>query len=94
MDSKERANNLVDYIHKELGIRISKDDPLLIIMLMQQDLQKLSIETFEKRQVNILEKITNTLKEKQMEKISNWPLYLGVFNTIILVILLAKELTA
>lgn len=88
MSSKEAVERLVNKINTQLDIKVSTDDPLIILMLMQQEQHQLSIETFQQSQLQLIETITATLKARSKIKQFNTSLYLEIANSFFLIILL------
>jgi preprotein translocase subunit SecE len=61
MKNSQKAENLARRIGAELGITISADDPILSLMVFQEQQTEQLAEEFKKNQVDFLKSLTEKL---------------------------------
>lgn len=88
MAVKRSVKKLVDDIYKDLGVKVSEDDPLVLLIKYQIDLHNRSVEVFTEKQKEFLKQITSILQAQVKKKKVNWALMISVLNTVFLILIL------
>jgi len=83
-----KAEKLARRIGVELGITITPDDPVIALLLFEEERHKELGESFKQSQLQLIKTITSALKVNSSKKKFDISLYLGIFNTFLLILLI------
>lgn len=72
---------LVTEVYDKLGVQVSEDDPLVLLLHYQREQHDKAVESFKQEQQQYLLQITKLIQAKRNKSI-NWTLCLGIINSL------------